>query len=112
AVCPGIVSPAGVQIHGARKNSAPHDPMQSHTGPPPIPAGYAGDLSASQPRLNVLLLEHFRVVFAPNRRLTSGLESHQRFSSDWLVQSGLLLLGTSAPPRRNPCRETLHMLAQ
>src|SRR5438477_4203075 len=85
--------------------------MQSHTGRPPIPAGHAGDPSASQPRLNVLWPERIRVIFALTERITSGLGSRRRSSLEWLVQPGPLLLRTSAPPRSNPCRDILHMLA-
>ena len=84
---------------------------RSHTGRPPILAGYAGDQSASQPRLNVLLPEQIRLIFAPTNRLTSGLGLYQRSSLEWLVEPRPLLLRTSAPPRRNPCRDKLHMLA-
>src|SRR5258707_739045 len=85
--------------------------MQSHTGRPPILAGHVGDLSASQPRLNVLWPERIRAILAPTERLTSGLGSRRRSSLEWLVQPGPLLLRTSALPRRNPCGDTLRILA-
>src|SRR5262249_31944455 len=85
--------------------------MQSHIGCPPIRADHARDPSVSQLQLNVLLPEQIPLIFSPTKPLTSGIGSHPRSWLDWLVERRPRLLGTSAPPRHNFCRDTLHMLA-